>query len=273
MSNAILLYEVKYIKKHLFLLLIFLFGAIMPVTSQHQVVTNKKDTLNCYLIDINDITNVAYCYDTEIDSVYVIPQSDIVSVSYNYYPPYLKIKKPLFAVSSEIGLSLAQYKQAFGNIETQPLLRESLKRGLNFAFDLYFFNRRPFGVVARYAHLRFSDYYLDSTNAKETFNSAGIGIAFGGINISKQLFFTGQILFNYLEYKTSGNIHSFYFSEKNSMWGVQLSSGINIHIIETTMLRFNVGLNVLSKSPAEINNVFKPAIGHINFGLGFIQFI
>ena len=254
------------------LLFAFIVCTTLQLKSQHQIITTKGDTLNCYQIDQNYEIHIVNCYDATSDSTYTIYENDIILISYNHYSPYPNIRRPLFAINPEFGLSLAQYEQAFGNLETQTLLKDSFKRGIYLSFNLHFFNRKPFGLAAQYSYSRFNDY-LDSTKAKENFHTMGLGAAFGGANITKQIFLTGHIIITYSKYNTKGNLSSFHFSEKNSFWGLQLSPNINFHLLESTLLRFGITLNILSKPPSEAKDIFKPVIGHINFGLGFVQFI
>ena len=253
------------------LLFFFILFCSLSLKSQHQVIINNADTLNCYHIDHDYEAGTAHCYISHSDSIYTVAHINIVSIKYNHYPAYPDIKQPRFSVNADFGISLANYTQAFGCLENNPILRISMKQGMNLSLNLQYFAMDYFGITAHYSFLRFGDY-KDSTKAKEIFHNIGLGIGYCSPNFTKQFFITGQFTVNYSMYSTEGYVDSEHFSETNELWCLLLNPNLNFHITETVIFRFGVTVNVMSKSPNMIEKVFKPKIGNLNIGLGFVKY-
>lgn len=188
----------------------------LGLLGQHQVITTKNDTLNCSEIEFNLEMEEVYCQLASSDNVLLFSPDDIATINYHFYPKYPDLSHPRFIVRTGIGIAISNYVQAFGNISTQNILKEELKRGAHFTIGgQYYINRSLFGVAAEYGHMWFKQSY-DSINtwAMERLNNVGVGVAYCSKSVTKELFVTAQLLLTYSDYKTKGKFRLTSFKER-----------------------------------------------------------
>ena len=257
------------VKPFFYLIFILFVSSPLGLLGQHQVITTKNDTLNCSEIEFNLEMEEVYCQLASSDNVLLFSPDDIATINYHFYPKYPDLSHPRFIVRTGIGIAISNYVQAFGNISTQNILKEELKRGAHFTIGgQYYINRSLFGVAAEYGHMWFKQSY-DSINtwAMERLNNVGVGVAYCSKSVTKELFVTAQLLLTYSDYKTKGKIPAYEFQGENQMFGANLSATLNYHITEHLLLGFSGRLQFFDKKPSQPNKtsinlgVFEVAMG------------
>ena len=239
--------------------------------AQHQIITNKGDTLNCSQIDIYQELHEIQCYQLVSDSVLIINPDNVISIKYHFYPKYPNLKQPSLLIKGGIGISMSNYKKAFGNIETQPILADGLKRGTTYSVDVRFFNRSILGVATNASYTIFKNE-RDSTWAEEYIKTMGIGIAYCSKSVKNELFITGQAVLTYSDFCTNGQIPTRSFSGNNQLFGLQVGGTINYHITETVLFSLGGKLHIQNKEPHQTEKITNITPTLFEIGMGFSWF-
>jgi hypothetical protein len=210
------------------------------------------------------------CLQFSTDSIITLRPDDVSSIKYHFFPKYPNVKQPRFIIQSGIAIAMSNYTPAFGNVSTQPILADGLKRGTDYNLSFQFLNRKQFGIVAMANYISFKNDW-DSVWAEETFKTVGAGVAWCSSLVIKELFPTGQVLITYSDYTTRGKIPAKEFHEKNELWGLHFMGTLNYHITENLLLNFSGKIHVFHKKPhqSRVTNI-NAGLFEIGMGIGWM---
>ncbi len=237
------------------------------VIGQHQVVTVKGDTLNCANVEFDMEMDEVRCRQFQTDSVLSFRTDDVSDIKYHFYPKYPDLKSPRLFIHSGISIAMSNYTQAGGNITTQPILADGLKRGIGYSLGIQWYTRNQLGIAVQAGYFSFKND-RDSAWAEESIKMAGAGIAWCSPNVSKELFAGAQLLFTYADYQTKGKVPSNEFSGHDNLWGLHLSGSLNYHITQSLLLTFSGKMHLFNHVPLESENP-KINLGLFEIGMGF----
>jgi len=243
-----------------------------PLFGQHAVITRQNDTIRCSRIEIDRENDRLECQLFGYpDSMIVLVYSDIKEAIYHLYPRYPNLKYPTFVLMSNIGISFGHYTPGFGNLNSQTLLRDELKRGFGYGTTLSWFNKSRIGLAAQWGGSYFySD--RDSIWGKEQFTHWGLGVSWLSSKIGNDLFFSANAIPTISHYKAEGKIlHEYYIGEK-TLYGLHLDVSGNFHITEKLSIQLKVFLDAFHKKPDGIGKS-SPTIGKTGLLTGFILFL
>lgn len=251
-------------------LLITMFHLMFHVGTmgQHQVITSQGDTLNCAYVEVDLEMEEVICQQSSNDSVLVFNPDLVTAINYHFYPKYTDIKHPSIVAYASIGIITGTYTSAFGNIETQPILADGLKRGADYSVGVQYFRNSIFGLAMGGNIVHFKNK-RDTVWAQESFFTGGLGVAYISKSVFNEIFFSGEALLTYSDYKTKGEMPSFSFSEQNQLWGLQTSATVNYHIAESLLMCFTGKLHFLNKQPDQTGNVTNINLALLEMNMGF----
>ncbi|MDY0279567.1 MAG: hypothetical protein RBR35_03265 [Salinivirgaceae bacterium] len=244
------------------------FFSITDLLGQHRVITALGDTLNCSYIEVDLEMEEVVCQEFMTDSVYVFNPDLVTSIKYHFFPKFPNLKQPNLIVSANIGIAITTYLSAMGNIETQPILVDGMKRGVNYNMNLEYYHNAPLGLAVGANYLFFKND-KDTVWAQESFKTAGIGVSYLSKGYINELFIMAQAIITYSDYQTKGNMPSFTFKEHNTLWGLQTSGSVNYHITELVLMSFGGKLHFMHKKPHQVEKVTNINLAIFEMNLGF----